>query len=74
MNYHKGIVALMIKLGVVKEFETPSCISGKPSQEITCDGEALCKDEKIKSIKHLSKEIDKIASVELNKSDSKSNS
>lgn len=57
----------MIKLGVVKEFETPSCISGKPSQNITSEGEATCNDEKIKSVKPLAKEIDKLASIELNK-------
>lgn len=39
----------MIKFGVVKSGETPSVISGKPSEKTNKEGEALCKNEFVKS-------------------------
>lgn len=45
----------MTKYSVVQEGKTPSVLSGKPSEKITEEGEAIKNTEKLRSTKHLQK-------------------
>ena len=57
----------MSKFGVIKEGQTPSCISGKPSEKVE-NNEAICENEKIASSKHLENSLDDLNKLQ-NKKD-----